>query len=379
MTSSAPIAPSKATPDADSRPGWPAFKDPLLSEAAGGFLAPRPDFGVERLAEVLREGWGLSGRLTDLGGERDCNTGVALEDGRRLVLKVFSPDDSDRVRLFQHQVMVHLEGRGVGLTPKIYRTCDGALETLVTDGEGARFHAVLIDLMPGQPPQPDGSAAQQRMIGRGIAELHGALRDLDCPAANRVLLWDQMNAPRLREAAEMVEDRALRRRILSGMDHLEQRMPALAALPAQLIHNDLSQSNMLVRDDDPLALSGIFDFGDMVIAPRINDIAIAATYFTLPDRPLAPQLARMVAGYEEVITLGDDELAALPDAMLARMLLRMVIPLWRSALFPANRAYLLRHFDTGRALAEHVLPPEGGPGRAPFAFNRSHLDTLCHD
>ncbi|MBY6005302.1 phosphotransferase [Salipiger bermudensis] len=358
---------------------WPDFKDPLLATAAGGFLAPRPAFADDRLARILFDGWELKGTLTDLGGERDCNTRVELAGGRRLVLKIFSPDDEAQVRAFQHQVMLHLERSDIGLTPKIYPTRDGALEAVVTDAEGGTFHAVLIDLMPGRAPQPDGSAAQQRMIGRGIAELHHALRGLDCPAANRVLLWDQMNAPRLREAAEMVENAALRARILGGMDHLEHRMPALGALPAQLIHNDLSQSNMLVAEDNPLTLSGIFDFGDMVIAPRINDISIAASYFTLPDRPLAPQLANLVAGYEEVIALGDDELAALPDAMLARMLLRLIIPLWRSALFPANRAYLLRHFDAGRALAERLLPPEGSPGRAPFAFDRSHLDTPCHD
>ncbi|NDW02663.1 phosphotransferase enzyme family protein [Salipiger sp. PrR002] len=349
------------------------FENPLLRAAAVGFSTPKPSLPLTQLAGILFEGWGLDGRLTDLGGERDSNTLVETEQGARYVLKVFSPEDGEDIRQLQHCAMRHLTQHSSVPTPALHPTLAGAFEHPVLHNGDAPLFAALIDMMTGTAPQPDGSEAQMRMIGRSIGALQSGLSGLRHPAARRVLLWDQMNVLRLRELSALIADADLKLRVQRAMDHLEGRMDALAALPSAIIHNDLSPSNMLVDPADPLRLTAIFDFGDLVEAPLINDIAIAASYFIRPAAPLAPQLACFVAGYEEHRRLGDDELAALPDALLSRLLLRLVIPLWRSTLFPANRAYLLRHFEAAQALAEPLLPPRSGPIHPPLRFSRSDL------
>ena len=71
----------------------------------------------------------------------------------------------------------------------------------------------------------------------------------------------------------------------------EHARPALPGLRAQAIHNDLNLYNVLVDPRDHDVIAGILDFGDMVRAPLVNDLAVAASYQLEPGAdPLAPAI-----------------------------------------------------------------------------------------
>ena len=56
-------------------------------------------------------------------------------------------------------------------------------------------------------------------------------------------------------------------------------LPRLAALRAQVIHNDYHLYNVLVAPDDQARIvTGIIDFGDMVHAPLVGEVATAAAF-----------------------------------------------------------------------------------------------------
>ena len=187
-------------------------------------------------------------------------------------------------------------------------------------------------------------------VGRAAGQLDAQLADFEHPAAHRLFLWDACQVARVRPMLGAVESADERARIAAYLDVFEQDvMPALAALPCQIIHNDLSPSNILV-DEAGTDLAGILDFGDMVHAPRIAEIAIAASYqMTVAGNPL-DVLSAVVAGYESVSPLTPQERRHVLDLVLARLVQRMAIPSWRALRFPGNGAYILRSRAAATAL-----------------------------
>ena len=70
-------------------------------------------------------------------------------------------------------------------------------------------------------------------------------------------------------------DEARRPAVRAVLDRFEQRVtPELAAVRAQVVHNDLAPTNVLV--DDTLAVTGITDFGDMTHTALVCDLGVAA-------------------------------------------------------------------------------------------------------
>jgi hydroxylysine kinase len=58
-------------------------------------------------------------------------------------------------------------------------------------------------------------------------------------------------------------------------------LPRLPPLESCLIHNDANDHNV-VLDASASRVLGIIDFGDMVYAPRIVELAVTITYGWLP-------------------------------------------------------------------------------------------------
>jgi 4-aminobutyrate aminotransferase-like enzyme len=108
-------------------------------------------------------------------------------------------------------------------------------------------------------------------------------------------------------------DRAL---IEDALDHLLVQLPKLQQLPKQVIHGDINDLNVLVRDGEVAAL---IDFGDLIHSWRIAELAIAATYTMLgQDDPLAIA-GDVVAGYSEIASVTTAEAEMIYDLIRARL------------------------------------------------------------
>jgi Ser/Thr protein kinase RdoA (MazF antagonist) len=118
-------------------------------------------------------------------------------------------------------------------------------------------------------------------------------------------------------------------------------LPAWRQLPAQTIHNDFNPFNILVDPGNHTAISGILDFGDMVHAPALNDLATAAAYLT--DEPGLELYRAIIAGYASRRPLTPAEIGLLPSLTKARLILTICITEWRAAERPAEAAYILRN------------------------------------
>ncbi|WP_209425410.1 phosphotransferase [Pararhodobacter sp. SW119] len=305
-----------------------------------------PAVSLPEAEAIARDVFGLSAAVSPLSGERDSNFHLRVDGAAQFVLKFSHPSEDPQVTAFQTAALLHVAARDPALpVPRVHLTRDGAPDWLFArPGEAPRIVRVL-SYLDGEPlHRAPASAAQRRNLGAVLARLARALQGFAHPAAHHELLWDIQHADRVRGLLDHIPDpqqRGLARRFLDNFE--AHALPVLDQLRAQVIHNDLNPHNVLVSAEDPGRIAGIIDFGDMVHAPLVNDLAVAAAYHPAQaDHPLAA-MADLVAGYHDVLPLQEEECALLFDLIAARMVVSVAISGWRAARHPDNRDYILRN------------------------------------
>jgi 4-aminobutyrate aminotransferase-like enzyme/Ser/Thr protein kinase RdoA (MazF antagonist) len=330
----------------DQVPGDP------LSRAA----AEAADAGdVTGVAALARAHFGLDAEPAPLPGERDRNFALGSH-----VLKLHAPGTDPAELDLQDAAMEHVARRSPAVaTPRLVRARDGAARVAV-DGGFAR----LLTWVPGTPwaRRREHGPEALASLGRAVAALDAALADFEHPALDRPLRWDMMRAAELRGA---VPAGAIAAAVLARF--AEHVHPALLALPAQAIHNDANEHNVLVGDDG--CVTGLIDFGDLCRAPRVCGLAVACAYamtvLAVPEREILP----LIAGYHEVAPLTPAELALLPDLVRPRLAMSVAMAALQRAEQPGND-YLLISQRGVTALLERL-------GGVPAELEHLRLRAAC--
>ncbi|CAJ48066.1 phosphotransferase [Bordetella avium] len=348
----------------------------MSASAAQALFAAEPPKLTPGEAEALAARfYGLTARADTLSSERDQNFRLTLADGQRYVLKATHPAEDPAVTDFQTQAQLHMMRAGGDLPiPRLVPGLAGEYVCWHEGAEGARRAIRLITFIQGRPLHSVGrSAAQRRALARALARVDHALSGFEHPMADHELLWDVQHADRLADLLPLIEEPERRALAEKHMAYFTQRVrPALMGLRRQVIHNDLNAYNVMVGADNADHIAALLDFGDMVRAPLVQDIAVACAYQLedAPD-PLSTAARDCVASYHQVLPLGEAELALIPDLIAARLLITVAITGWRARQHPENRQYILRN----NALAWNGLARLDA---LPLSQARDIVFAACH-
>lgn len=313
---------------------------------------PPPSAGVEEAQRLATELFGIQGVATPLGGERDRNFRVREGDGRQWVLKIVHPAE-ERVRSdFQTAALTHLRAWAPELpVPRLRMPCEGGgPDASWTPPQGAGPRELRVRMTTYLQGAPMSRSAPSRETRRGLGRLVGALdvalADLRHAGEAGGLLWDAHQVARVAPLLEELEARDTAARALEHV--VRHAAPRWEGLRAQVIHNDANPHNVLTGDTGDTGgpeVTGIIDFGDLLRAPLVQDVATAAAYHVGEvGHPLSGP-ADVVAAFHEVCPLLPEEVAVLHDLMVARLVLVVAITGWRARRHPANRDYILRNSD----------------------------------
>jgi 4-aminobutyrate aminotransferase-like enzyme/Ser/Thr protein kinase RdoA (MazF antagonist) len=223
---------------------------------------------------------------------------------------------------------------------RVVGTLDGASEAAVPGPDGRSHIVRLVTLLPGRTMEPDELRPDTlHSFGVTCARLGRSLRGFFHPAAGHRLLWNVKHALHLRPLVANIPD-AGRRSVVEGvLDRFEEHVqPVFAGLRAQVIHNDLTTDNCLFDVDQ--RVSGIVDFGDMAHSALVCDF-VSTVEALMGERPDPFEtLEATAAGYASVTPFLEEEIALLPDLLLARWATTAVISAWRVRSYPENAEYI---------------------------------------
>ena len=293
--------------------------------------------------------------LKTLTSERDQNFLLECDTGQRYVLKVSNPAEGRGALDFQTQTLRYLEQQAPELA--VQRVCfssEGkALESFTANGQ--QYWARVLTFLDGTPVREHAMTRDMRyQLGHQLARLGEALKECPLPDKLDPILWDLQHAGSLSPWAVDIEDRGIRDicvEYLSTFD--EQVLPALRALPAQVIYNDLNPSNALA-DQNSGEVCGIIDFGDITVGPRILDLAVACAYHVQDSDTCYQWAQELIAGFESVSPVSRSELELLPTLIMGRLVATLVITHWRASRYPENSAYILRNAHQAAAVLKQM-------------------------
>jgi hydroxylysine kinase len=328
-------------PSVDAHP----LPDECPTEAAALSTAA-PNLPPAQVQALVARLYGIDGSVKPLAGERDQNCAVESADGTRYVFKISNPSEPVSLVDFQIAALEHIARTSPGQpVPRVVRTLDGRTRDTVALADGARTTVRMLTYLDGiQIRETPRTAAQRVAMGKGLAELDLALQGFTHPAATHDLLWNVSAAHRLTAQLESLVDgprRALAQSFMARFtDHV---LPRLASSRAQVIHNDYHLYNVLVAHDDQASITGIIDFGDMLHAPLVGEVATAAAFHMTGSANPFEGPAQFVGAYQAILPLTEMEQDIVADLMATRHLITALISEWRALRYPENRPYIMRH------------------------------------
>lgn len=303
----------------------------------------------DQAERIARDKYGLKGSVEWLWGEKDSNYRLTLDDGTEYLLKILNPAENPAMTSMHSQALLHVEAADPGIPiQRIIRTLDGDADFRMTDDDGGGRGVRMVTFVPGASQRSQlHSPLQRHRIGVFLARMQKALESFTHEAAHHRITWDMKHAAGIRDLLTAFTDQARRDRLERAMDDFEGLIvPNISALPAQIIHNDFNMENILVSETDPDTITGIIDFGDMVHAPVLFDVAVGAAYqMGTADDPVGA-MCDFLKGYSTIKKLTSPEIDLLYSAIVTRMIMRLAIPEWRAKLFPENQELYTRNSPT---------------------------------
>jgi Ser/Thr protein kinase RdoA (MazF antagonist) len=226
--------------------------------------------------------------------------------------------------------LIHLENQGLRWVPRIVRTLSGRDRGVIRSEDGSEACLRVVTWLSGKLlSDVDVTREIAARFGKRLAELDIALKDFSHAGETQSLLWDSQRAGELRGLLGYVNDRAAKDSVENVLDDFDSRVkPVLLELPQQVIHNDANDGNILLNGRDEI--SGIIDFGDMMKAPRVVDLATAASYLRTDGDPLE-LIEPFVAAYRQKNALLEAELDVLFDLIRTRLSTTLTFMYWRLA------------------------------------------------
>lgn len=118
---------------------------------------------------------------------------------------------------------------------------------------------------------------------------------------------------------------------------------------AGIIHNDLSDQNILVKPEDGerYEVTGVLDFSMLVHGYVVFDVAVSIAYMMLESSHPLDVGGAILAGYEGIVPLSDAERSSVYPLVLGRLCLSLVHGRVNVRKNPENAKYLLTTAESG--------------------------------
>lgn len=277
-----------------------------------------PPFSTQEAQDLAMNLFGIIGAVSPLPSYKDQNFLIQSEVGRDAVLKIAHPAEDFQLIEVQQKAMKLASQAGCPC-PEVISALSGS-DWEVVEKAGNNYVVWCISYMSGKelghiPYQSDQLLHDW---GHTLGVLDQALLGFQSPLLNRSFVWN------LSDAETVVAERLGLIAVPEVRNWVEKMLIAYRSIPETVwaklqwstIHNDANDYNLLAihergAENGKWTISAVLDFGDMVWAPTINELAIAAAYACLDKEDPLRAISLLAQGYFSVNPLEEEALEVL--------------------------------------------------------------------
>lgn len=293
------------------------------------------------LSRFAKAHYGVTGSIKMLVSERDQNARIT-GDNEAYVLKISNAAEREAFLDFQNAALRHIADADSTLgIPKLISDHDGR-DIARFSGQGDAHLVRLLtylegNLFSGAVKTP----ALYQNLGRYAGRLSRALKGFGHREAHRNdFLWNLDNVLATERYVSDINEPTHRLLVEAAFARYRKHVcPVLPRLRGGVIHNDLNDNNLIVADDG-VSIAGAIDFGDMVYARQVNELATLLAYALFEADDIIAISRDIIAAYVQEFPLEPLEADVLFDLVAMRLVVSVCISSHRSKQFPDNE-YLL--------------------------------------
>lgn len=278
------------------------------------------------IQDLVKKHYGKVVSVKALPGYEELNFKLQSEEGHRYILKLVEAGDNLELLYAQAHMMGWLYREIKNAFPIPIRSLKGERIIAVEGAEGTRYYLRILRFLPGtffaerevHPP------VLLQNLGGFLGRMDRQLAGFNHWGAHRYMDWDIQHVLDWKKEVKYIQDPADRRLVSYFLSQIKEIVqPEIAGLRHAVIHNDPNDWNILV-DERGEEVVGLIDFGDLVYAPLINNLAIAVTYVLLYTSDYVAVTREVVKGYHEAYQLTARETDLIYYLIAARLCLSLV-------------------------------------------------------
>ncbi len=305
---------------------------------------------------LAAEHYGIKVEVKALPGYDEINYRVQTADRKPYILKLVRAEDNLELLHAQAHMMGWLHRAIKDSFPRFLKSVKGERIVEIDSPEGDHYYLRILHFLPGTfyAEKNKHSAVLQEHVGTFLGRMDRQLEGFNHWGAHRYMDWDIQHVLDWEEETSAIRDPADRRLVLYFMLQFSEIVqPRIARLRHAVIHNDANDWNILVGAGGD-KVTGLIDFGDLVYAPLINNLAVAVTYVVLySDTPIIAA-SRVVQGYHNEYALTETEVDLLYYLIAARLCLSLAHSAKQRESGSANEHHFLTEKRAWRLLHQWI-------------------------
>ncbi|XP_078388656.1 hydroxylysine kinase-like isoform X2 [Cetorhinus maximus] len=291
------------------------------------------------------------------------------DHSKSYVLKVMNAVDSQDTDLIEAQTraMMFLNEKGFP-SPTPIPAIDGKIMSLETIGQGNECRQHMIRMLTYLPGVPFAKLTLTHRtlyrMGRTIAQMDKALHEeFQHPTTKSLhregFRWNLSNLHLLEKYLHELEEGDTRLIVQQVIQQFKEKiLPNLSKFRGSIIHGDCNEYNILLEPVDLSAggtverpslthpqpefqISAILDFGDMNYSCLVYELVISIMSLMIDSQDPIGVGGHVIAGFESVIPLTEEERDALFLLVLCRFSQSLLIAGHSVLLDPENEEYIM--------------------------------------
>ena len=249
-----------------------------------------PKINQKNLIQWLKENYSFLSKksilLKLLNSERDKNFIIIVNSKHKYVLKISNPEESKDLLDLQDHVLKNLSKR-ISLKKYIPKRIHSSIKTY-TDLKNRKCYVRILSYIHGKMyASVKPSSLLERSLGTLLGNLSKELQNINKPSAFRKFEWDPSDIKWIAKEVNIFKGKQKKIILRNLEEHNIFVIKNLNFLRFSLTHGDANNYNLVVNNNK---VSGLLDYGDMIYAPTINDLAVSfLLIFTLFCRIIFPE------------------------------------------------------------------------------------------